>query len=198
MKQKIRFTMHDVYKHFNAEFKVKPATSPRAQSSTLLQPCTPTTTAGFDMVAFASQWNTLEVFELAVIELMFMWGLRVSEVLQVNTSDISKSGNIRIKALKGSNFRVVRSSLYSSFWLDSDATILPLNAVYSRFYFYRLFKRVGLYGHFGNNCNNSVTHYFRHLRGLDVQDTFNDWDLTANALGHKSSKSTLYYGKRQK
>lgn len=198
MKKITRFSMHDVYKHFNPEHRVKSATSPRAQSATVLQPNEVNNPPSFNMVNFAASNPTLQPFELAVIELLFMWGLRVSEVLQVNCSDISRSGNIRIKALKGSNFRVVRSSLYESFWLGADSSLLPLNSIYSRFYFYRLFKRLGIYGHFGNNCNNSVTHYFRHLRGLDVQNTYEDWELTAQSLGHKSTKSTIYYGKEKR
>lgn len=185
--------MHDIYAHFDALRGIKSDPSPCAQTATLLQQGTAPDQVNFDMDLFAASHLELQTFELAVIELMFLWGLRVTEVLQITCADVSRSGNIRIKALKGSNFRVVRSSVYSSFWLNSDSSILPISSVFSRYYFYRLFKRLGLYSHFGNNVNNSVTHYFRHLRGLDVQNSFADWELTASALGHKSTKSTVYY-----
>lgn len=198
MSKTVRFSMHDVYKHFNACPKVNAATSPRAQSGTLLRLQNATAVDSFNLDAFISQQKSLTMTDKAVIELMYMWGLRVSEVLNITCADVSRTGNIRIKALKGSNFRVVRSSAYERFWLNADSSLLPLKTVYSRFYFYRLFKRIGLYGTFGNNKNKSVTHYFRHLQGLDVQNSFEDWELTASALGHKNVKSTLYYGQKKR
>jgi hypothetical protein len=88
--------------------------------------------------------------------------------------------------------------MFAEWWINADSSLLPISTVYSRFYFYRLFKRIGLYGKFGSNDNNSVTHYFRHLQGLDVQNSFNDWALTASALGHKNEKSTIYYGQKKR
>jgi integrase len=190
--------MHDVYKHFEVQREVKSATSPRAQSVTLLQLNSPSTADNFDVHAFVSSQKGLQKIDQVVIELMALWGLRVSEVLNITCSDVSKSGNIRIKALKGSNFRIVRSSMFAEWWINADSSLLPISTVYSRFYFYRLFKRIGLYGKFGSNDNNSVTHYFRHLQGLDVQNSFNDWALTASALGHKNEKSTIYYGQKKR
>lgn len=198
MNKPIRFSMHDVYKHFNNCPKVNAGISPRAQSGTLLRHQNATDVENFNLEAFFGQQSSLTETDKAVIELMYMWGLRVSEVLNITCADVSRTGNIRIKALKGSNFRVVRSSVYEWFWLNADSSLLPLKNVFSRFYFYRLFKRIGLYGTFGNNSNQSVTHYFRHLQGLDVQNSFEDWELTASALGHKNVKSTLYYGQKKR
>jgi len=197
MSNKQRLSMHDVYKHLETLHGIKSVSSPSAQSS---RPCaqgSPDAMSGFDVEAFLSNASFLSVIEKAVIELMAVNGLRISEVLNINQSDISKSGNIRIRSLKGSSFRVVQSMLFKEFWLSGAAGLLPLSSVYSRFYFYRLFRKYGLYATFGTNNHSSVTHYFRHLKGLDIQESFNDWELTASVLGHKNINSTLYYGKKK-
>lgn len=197
MKDCRRISMHDVYKHLEQIHGIKSVPSPCAQTTTPCGSGSPGISNGFDLEVFMSNASGLSVLEKAVIELMFMHGLRISEVLNIDQSDISKSGAIRIKALKGSSFRVVQPALFKEFWLKNCSQLLPLRTVYSRFYFYRLFKRLGLYAYFGTNSNASVTHYFRHLKGLDIQESFNDWALTQSVLGHKNVNSTHYYGQKK-
>lgn len=190
------FSMHDVFKVYKPLNKVKPVSNPSAQSATLCDQGSPDVVPSFDVATFLNEHSELQHVEKAVIELMFLYGLRISEVLQINHSDISKGGNIRIKALKGSSFRIVQSLMFKDFWISESQPLLPLSSVYSRYYFYRLFRKYGLYSTFGVNQKASVTHYFRHLRGLEVQSAFEDWELTASSLGHKSIKSTVFYGQK--
>lgn len=190
------FSMNDVFHHLNGLNGIKSVTKPSAQYATLCDQGSPDVVPSFDIATFLKEHSELKHVEKAVIELMFLYGLRISEVLQINQSDISKGGNIRIKALKGSSFRIVQSLMFKEFWISESRPLLPLSSVYSRYYFYRLFRKYGLYSTFGVNQKASVTHYFRHLRGLEVQSAFEDWELTASSLGHKSTKSTVYYGQK--
>lgn len=189
--------MHDVFKYLETFHGIKSVSSPSAQTTTPCAQGSPDAMQGFDLEAFLTGAKGLSVTEKAVIELMAIGGLRISEVLNVCQSDVSKSGSIRIRALKGSSFRVVQPFLFREFWMDGGGGLLPLSGVYTRFYFYRLFRKFGLYATFGNNQHSSVTHYFRHLKGLDIQESFNDWQLTSSVLGHKNINSTQYYGKKK-
>ena len=132
----------------------------------------------------------------AVAGLMFEHGLRISEVLRIEKRDISVSGHIRIKGLKGSNSRVVLSNIMRKFWTTSPEYMFPIVNTYSRFYFYRWFKKMGLYKIFGDNKKYSVTHLFRHALALHLKEEFEDTQLTQQYLGHKNIKSTLHYEKK--
>lgn len=131
--------------------------------------------------------------EKAVIELLMLNGLRISEVLSIKPSDVLPNGYIRINGKKGSNDRLITSNYFRTHWQTSFISLLPLHLYYSRFYFYRLFKKIGIYGRYGSNKYNSVTHYFRHEIVLSMQKSGVDDQLISEFLGHKSSKSLLYY-----
>jgi len=132
----------------------------------------------------------------AVAALMFEHGLRITEVLRIEKGDISASGHIRIKGLKGSNSRVVLSNIRRKFWITSPDYMFPIGNTYSRFYFYRWFKKMGVYKIFGDNKKYSVTHLFRHALALQFKVDFNDTQLTQKYLGHKNIKSTEHYEKK--
>lgn len=132
----------------------------------------------------------------AVAALMFEHGLRISEVLRIEKRDISASGHIRIRGLKGSHSRVVLANILRKFWTTSPEYMFPLCNTYSRFYFYRWLKKMGVYKVFGENKKYSVTHLFRHALALHFKEEFDDTQLTQQYLGHKNIKSTLLYEKK--
>ena len=142
--------------------------------------------------------NTLPRVLLAVIELQLFYGLRISECLNITTSDVSSTGHIRVRGSKGSNDRIVIPYRFSSFWQNEAKALLPLVNVYSRFWFYRQYKSLGLYAIFGNSRVHSVTHLFRHLNILSLKENFNETDLTRKFIGHKSIKSTMHYERKKK
>ena len=142
--------------------------------------------------------NTLPRVLLAVIELQLHYGLRISECLNITTSDVSRTGHIRIRGTKGSNDRIVIPYRFSSFWQNEASAILPLCNIYSRFWFYRQYKNLGLYAIFGNSRVKSVTHLFRHLNILSLKESFNETGLTKHFIGHKSINSTLHYERKKK
>lgn len=131
--------------------------------------------------------------EKAVIELLMLNGLRISEVLNILPSDVLSNGYIKIKGLKHSNDRLVLPINYHQYWQTKFKSLLPLKLYYSRFYFYRLFKRIGIYSKYGNNKYNSVTHYFRHEIVLSMKASgINDLQIS-EFLGHKSKNNIKYY-----
>lgn len=178
--------------------RVNSAITLGAQTATLLQPDNP------DILPMIERANELLLSEtlprvlLAVVELQLFYGLRISECLNITTSDISNTGHIRIRGAKGSNDRIVIPYRFASFWQNEAKAILPIGNIYSRFWFYRQYKNLGLYAIFGNSKVNSVTHLFRHLNILSLKDNFNETGLTRNFIGHKSINSTLHYERKKK
>jgi len=172
-------------------------TTPSAQTTTLLQP------DDLELLPIIERANelllsvTLPRVLLAVIELQLFYGLRISECLNITTSDISNTGHIRIRGAKGSNDRIVIPYRFASFWQSEAKPILPLGSVYSRFWFYRHYKALGLYATFGSSKVKSVTHLFRHLNILSLKENFNETELTRQFIGHKSINSTLHYERKK-
>lgn len=132
-------------------------------------------------------------FLKAVIELQFTYGLRISEVLNIERGDVSKSGYIRVKGLKNSNSRIVRPVQFLHFWLHSGSHLLPLKNTYSRFFFYRKYKELGLSMRYPGRSNNSVTHLFRHEVVQELQRNFDETSTTQKFIGHKNIKNTKRY-----
>lgn len=172
--------------------------NPPAQSTRLLHPDSLDILRMIERANELLLSNTLPKVLLAVIELQLHYGLRISECLNITASDISNTGHIRIRGAKGSNDRIVIPYRFASFWQNEASAILPLKNVYSRFWFYRNYKNLGLYAIFGNSKVKSVTHLFRHLNILSLKDNFNETNLTRQFIGHKSINSTKHYERKKK
>jgi len=64
---------------------------------------------------------------------------------------------------------------------------------YDRLFLYRYCKRNGLSFVVSGNNKAAVTHLGRHITGSDIQQTSKNIEITKNALGHVSAKSTENY-----
>lgn len=181
-----------------AQRGVKSVTGSPAHSTTLLQLDNEDILRMIERANELLLSNTLPRVLLAVIELQLYYGLRISECLNITTSDVSSTGHIRIRGAKGSNDRIVIPYKFSSFWQNEAKSLLPLVNIYSRFWFYRQYKNLGLYAIFGNSKVKSVTHLFRHLNILSLKDSFSETNLTRQFIGHKSINSTLHYERKKK
>lgn len=134
-----------------------------------------------------------------VIELQFMYGLRITSLLNLTTSDITQSGALRIKQGKGSEDLIVYSQRYSEYLQKIRNVSGSKICDYSRFYFYRLYMKKGLYEEYGKNMKRSVTHMFRHNIALSMKNSNISVEEVKRFLGHKSIKSTRnYYDKKAK
>jgi site-specific recombinase XerD len=196
-----RLTLQNLQAHLGNEVKKRRNNSDEsssAQSNKLLVGRMLSDSTESSRILDIIQNDKLALVLRVVLELQFLHGLRISEVLNITPLDITRQGRIRIKGLKGSFDRFVLSSYYKDFWLNSGISLLPLCTTYSRFYFYREYKKLSIGAYFGNSQNKSITHYFRHAVALDSQEQYESLTDTKMVLGHKSIKSTEKYVKRRK
>lgn len=175
------------------DVRIKPVVPSSAQTNKLLQENTDNVKRITSIVSNLLANPDAPDFFKAVVELQFTYGLRISEVLNIERSDVSSSGYIRIKGLKNSNSRIVRPANYLQFWQHSGSHLLPLFKTYSRFYFYRKYKELGLSMRYEGRSNSSVTHLFRHEVVQDLQRSFNETTTTQKFIGHKNIKNTQRY-----
>ena len=178
----------------DSKIPIKSVPNPSEQYSTLLH-------AGNNVFHQQSSFLTelhknklLALSDKAVIELMYLYGLRISEVLKIKASQIAPSGHIFIQTLKKGKQRIIIPVKYANFWIAARRGLLPLGNIYSRNYYYRLFKKCGYNKKFQGNENFSVTHYFRHRLVQDLRrNGFPDSSIS-QFLAHSSGKSVENYG----
>lgn len=191
-----RLTFRDleaVLKVDSGKSRLKAVETSAAQTNKLLQANTPNADHITSIVSrLFDNPDATDVLK-AVVEMQFLYGLRISEVLNVESSDVSESGYIKIKGLKNSNSRIVRPANYMHFWTSTGRHLLPIGKTYSRFYFYRKYKELGLSVKYAGRLNNSVTHLFRHEVVNELQKSFNEITTTQKFIGHKNIKNTMRY-----
>lgn len=142
--------------------------------------------------------SELDLVDKSVIELMFLNGLRVSEVLSISSNDIMLNGMIKIKGLKGSNNRMVVSQLFNEFWQNSIRNGFVLKDVRSRYYYHRLFIKKGIYYKATATEKRIVTHTYRHLFIRLMNNNNIGLNEIKQLIGHKSITSTLHYHDKKK
>lgn len=121
------------------------------------------------------------------------YALRVSEVLGISPKNITSSGTIIVKGLKGSNNKYVDVIELRSFFKECKINnISPFKNI-SRYFVYRTYKK------FNINCSESygtkmaVTHGFRYKKVREIQEIEKDLTVSSLVLGHKSLSSTKHY-----
>jgi site-specific recombinase XerD len=127
------------------------------------------------------------------VELLYLYGVRISESLSFSSSDITRTGAVKISAKKGSSDRIcqlVQSVTMALEWRNKKC--FPLLG-YNRQYVWRLFKSKGIEIQLSNQTNKRVTHAFRHIRISATQEQFKDINQTQLHYGHKSQNSTKKY-----
>lgn len=176
---------------------IKSALNPVAQSATLC-------TLGSKDKEIIDQANRLTalnsrlpVTDKAIVELMFLNGLRISEVLNIKASDVMFNGLIKIRGLKGSENRLCVTNLYRDWWLKSVGKGNVITDYRSRYYYHRLFVEKGLYYRATANCKRIVTHVFRHLYVRLAESNNLTLKDIQSLIGHKSINSTIYYHERK-
>ena len=128
-----------------------------------------------------------------VARLQVMFGLRISECLNITGNDIDKRGRIIISGLKGSQSRIVIDSELNVFWLGKKRLCTQKIFEFDRYYVYRLYKSVGICYSVEGKKKGICTHTLRHLFIKDVQQSTNDIEETAILVGHKATSSTNHY-----
>lgn len=191
-----RLTLENLQKILCSDFesgRIKPVVASSAQTNKLLYNNTDNAKRITSIVSELFANPNAQLFLKAVVELQFVYGLRISEVLNIERGDVSETGYIRIKGLKNSNSRIVKPIHFLQFWQSSGSHLLPLKNTYSRFFFYRKYKELGLSYRYEGRSNNSVTHLFRHEVVQELQRNFNETSTTQKFIGHKNIKNTIRY-----
>lgn len=135
----------------------------------------------------------IAAYEKAVIELQFLYGLRIAEVLAITYADVTVLGHIKVKGLKGSGDRIVYPVSFREFWQKVRMSKLTFSKGYNRWYFYRLYKKFGVYEILGNNKKMSVTHVLRYNYILSLLNSGMNTIEIQEVIGHKQLESTLHY-----
>ena len=131
----------------------------------------------------------------AIILFLEVTGSRVSEVLNILPTHVASNGVVYIKALKGSNSRVIPAGPHTKYFLENRNSLPLIASGFNRFYVYREFKKLGIYARIGNRDINSVTHYFRHKLAADLRSSEFENTQIAAALGHKKISNSDKYGR---
>ena len=133
-----------------------------------------------------------------IAHLQLIGGLRISEVLNIQPSDIALTGHVSIKSLKNSANAVIYAGNAANYLIScKQNNVIPFS-LYSRFYVYRQYKKHSINFNSVNSSKSSVTHAIRHI-AASAQRKANFSDKNVQTfLRHKSPKSTEYYGKNQK
>jgi site-specific recombinase XerD len=137
--------------------------------------------------------KNVDTTDAALIELLLIGGLRISEALSITIFNITGDGRIKIAGLKGSNTRIVSPMLYVSYFLYCKKVKRDPFEGRSRFYYYRLFKKLGLVKYFGEYRRSAVTHSIRHQVIADLYKNGATMQEIQQFIGHKSIKSTEHY-----
>jgi integrase len=134
-----------------------------------------------------------EVYSLVVI--LETTGCRISEVLSIIPSNIANNGSFKIIGLKRSNNRLISILEVSSYMLHCKRNgIMPFNT-FNRYFYYRLFKKMGIVLQSFGSSKCSVTHYFRHNFIRNMANIDKSLELVKDIVGHKSIKNTERYAK---
>lgn len=129
----------------------------------------------------------------AYVSLHYYSGARISDLLAVDYTCISRNLNISILQGKQSQALTVQPVHYRDFWRRVRDNELKPMELYNRFYFYRIYKRFGIVISRRKGKNNLVTHAFRKLLADDMQQLDGNIKRAQGALGHRSVNSTKHY-----
>ncbi|MFW6095788.1 MAG: tyrosine-type recombinase/integrase [Bacteroidota bacterium] len=172
--------------------------TPRAQSSKLLQIRDNIEPTIIQIENIIGEKSKETLIHKAIIELMYMHGLRISEVCKIRGTDVNRSGHIHIKGSKGSHNRYVSPGRYIEFWKGIRSNPQSIGSTYSRHYWYRLFKKLGLSINTASQHRKAVTHSLRHIYLQEGIRTDEDKLTLQRSIGHKNQKSTEHYIKQKR
>lgn len=176
-----------------SKFLTKSVPSPPAQYATLSQLRTRKSDRLHQFITCILQDQNLPLFLKAFILLLLCNGLRISELIQIKGLDVAPDGTVLIRSLKNSDNRFVQPIYFRNYFINlSGQPIYPL-ADFSRFYFYRLFKKKGIYIQHRDKSKTSVTHAARELYLKNLYALSQDTETVQRAIGHRNIKSTESY-----
>jgi len=129
----------------------------------------------------------------AIIQLIFLYNMRVSELLSIMSSDVFNPDRALCLGRKGSNSYIIfipgLSLLLDRYYEKSKVfNIFP----YSYLNIYRWAIKIGVRIHSTKKCNSSVTHISRYHVAKRCANIYSN-KVASSVLRHKSEKNILYY-----
>lgn len=130
---------------------------------------------------------------LAYVALQWQSGSRISDLLRVDYSCISPHLQITINQGKGSKSLIVQPVHFRDVWrVVRDSRLSPARN-WSRFFFYRVYRRYGIVVKSYGLKYDSVTHAFRKHIADDIIAGGGTIEDVQQVLGHVETKSAKYY-----
>lgn len=121
------------------------------------------------------------------------YALRVSEVLGISPKNITSSGTIVVKGLKGSNDKYIDIIELRNFFKECKVNnVSPFKGI-SRYFVYRTYKKFNVNSSESYGTKTAVTHGFRYKKVREIQEIEKDLTVSSIVLGHKSLSSTKHY-----
>ena len=125
-------------------------------------------------------------------------GTRVSEILNIQYTDIISPTIIRIKGLKRSNDRLIHIDRYSDYFIFCKVNMINPFANFNRYFIYREYRKLGFVVSFVNSNKKAVTHSFRYKYIKNLKDNDVNLDLIQKEIGHKTIKTTERYEQKSR
>lgn len=178
--------------------EVEAVIAPPAQSPELLHHRNHLEEFEFRVMLFLNNNITYGTHVKLVIWILFNTGCRISEVLDLKSTDISEDWFVKIRGSKGSNNRIIKIQP-PPFWINFNRqTPYYLFQEFSRFYIYRVCRANNLILKVEGMKHYSVTHSFRHYYATQLLRFQDEENSAGKELGHKSNRSILHYAKEKK
>lgn len=133
-----------------------------------------------------------------IARLQLQHGLRISEALAIRHSDINKHGFCRVQVLKSKSERVINISEFMKHLHHVVGLNVSIFDNISRFYVYRLYRRLGIVLEVQGNNNLTVTHSLRHIAVTSSLEVAGVEAVRQDILHHKSKEAFEYYNKKVK
>lgn len=132
-----------------------------------------------------------------IANLQYSYGLRISEVLNIRYSDITKGHRLIIHGLKGSDSKIIDVSKFKDVFVYLGKNTSFVFSHIDRFFVYRVFKKFGLTFQSKSSSRQSVTHSLRHQFVNELRSEGVDSLIIQKSIGHKNAKNTEIYGNKK-
>lgn len=132
------------------------------------------------------------------IYLQSVSGARVSEILNIQYTDIITSTIIRLKGLKHSSDRLIHVNRYTEYFSFCKRNMIQPFGTLNRFYIYREYKKIGFVISFLDSNKKAVTHSFRYRYIKKLKDNNVEISLIQKEIGHKTQKTTENYEQKSR
>lgn len=142
--------------------------------------------------------NAVSIQLRRFIYLQSISGARVSELLNIQHSDIISPTILRVKGLKHSEDRLIHIDKYCDYFSFCKVNMVHPFASLDRFYIYREYKKLNLVVSFIGSNKKAVTHSFRYRYIKKLQDNEVDISLIQREIGHKTQKTTERYEQKSR